>query len=400
MKICAALAAFAGVVVGSTITSAQAAPGDGWVGAWGYATSPATRSVADTLPAGTYRYRIRSSQSGDALRLVLTNPDGAQPLQIASMSVARATNDGFAIDPAQSRPVIFADGPSLTLPGGGTLQTQPVPLNVRAGEDIVVTIDTSAPSTTVAGNAGFPVAFAAGAVDAAGATLVPVKLRPLVSQLAVHNDAATCTIVTFGDSITEGARGTRTDWRGWPGVLARRLMEAGSGAHCGVVNMGISGNRLLRDGRGTAGIDRLERDVASVPGVTHLIVLEGVNDIWRATLPGETPIAAADLIAGYRKLIAFGHARGIRVIGGTITPGSGWKAYDAGMEQIRQDVNVWIRTSGEFDAVVDFDTALRDTSTPPMLKHAFDSGDHLHPGNGGYEAMGRAVPLSLFRAGR
>ncbi|EQB14809.1 SGNH/GDSL hydrolase family protein [Novosphingobium lindaniclasticum] len=401
MKICAALAAFTGLLLATSAISAQSAPADGWVGAWGYATSPATKSVADTLPAGTYRYRIRSSQSGNALRFLLTNPDGAQSLQIVSMNVARAAaKDGFAIDPAQSRQIGFADGPLLTLPGGGTMQTQPVQLNVRAGEDLVVSIVTSAPSTTVAGNAGFPVAFAAGTVDATGAALATVKLRPLVSQLAVHNDAAKCTIVTFGDSITEGARGTRADWRGWPGVLARRLIEAGSGPHCGVVNMGISGNRLLRDGRGTAGVDRLERDVASVPGVTHLIVLEGVNDIWRSTLPGETPIAVADLIAGYRKIIAFGHARGVRVIGGTITPGSGWKAYNAGMEQIRQDTNLWIRTAGEFDAVIDFDAALRDTSTPPAVKPAFDSGDHLHPGNGGYEAMGRAVPLSLFRGSR
>jgi lysophospholipase L1-like esterase len=368
-----------------------------WAGAWGYATSPATRTVRAENPAGTYRYRIRATRSGDALRLVLTNPQGAVPLSISGLSVARAAGkDGFAMD-AASRTAIALDT-TVPIAGGRIVGTRSAALAVRAGEDLIVEIVTSAPSTTVAGNAGFPAAFAPGTVDPGGTGLTAAKLRPLVTQLVVHDPAARCTIVTLGDSITEGARGTRADWRGWPGVLARRLVEQRSGPACGVVNMGISGNRLLRDGRGTAAIDRFDRDVASVPGVSHLIVLEGVNDIWRATLPGQTPVGPEDLIAGYRKLIAAAHARGIRIYGGTITPGLGWKAFTPAMESTRQSVNAWIRGSGEFDAVIDFDAALRDTSNPPMVRRAFDSGDHLHPGNAGYEAMGRAIPLSLFRS--
>lgn len=391
------LTLFAGSALGTCTASAQTGQDAGWVGAWGYATSPATKSVADTVPAGTYRYRIRTSQSGDALRLVLTNPQGADVLQIASVSVAHAAaKDGFAIDPAKVQAVAFSSGPAAALPGGQTLETLSVDRKVRAGDDLIVSIVTSAPSTMVAGNAGFPVAFAAGDVDATGTQFQSVKLRPIVTQIAVHNPAAACTVVTFGDSITEGARGTRADWRGWPGVLARRMVEGRAGPRCGVVNMGISGNRLLREGRGTAGVERLARDVASVPGVTHLIVLEGINDIWRSTLPGETAVGTAELIDGYRTLIRFAHARGIRVIGGTITPGFGWKAFTPAMEDTRQATNAWIRSSGEFDAVIDFDAALRDTSNPPRVLAAYDSGDHLHPGNAGYEAMGRAVPLSLF----
>ncbi|PNU03262.1 SGNH/GDSL hydrolase family protein [Novosphingobium guangzhouense] len=368
-----------------------------WAGAWGYATSPATKSVKGENPAGAYRYRIRVSQSGDALRLTLTNPEGASPLAIAAISVARAVGkDGFALDEASRTPAAIAAAAALK--GGQIAQTLPIALPVRSGEDVIVEIVTSAPSTTVAGNAGFPAAFAPGSVDARGEALQAAKLRPLVTQVAVHNPAASCTIVTLGDSITEGARGTRADWRGWPGVLARRLVDQDKRDNCGVVNMGISGNRLLRDGRGTAAVDRFARDVASVPGASHLIVMEGVNDIWRATLPGESPIGAADLIAGYRKLIAAAHARGMRIYGGTISPGFGWKAFTRDMEELRQATNAWIRTSGEFDAVIDFDAALRDTSNPPMVLRAYDSGDHLHPGNAGYEAMGRAVPLSLFRS--
>jgi len=389
--------AFSALLAAAAAVPSHASAEPGWAGAWGYATSPATRTVRGENPAGTYRYRIRASRSGDALRLVLTNPQGAGPLSIAAIFVARAADkEGFAMD-AASRTAITLDI-DAPIAGGRIVGTRSAALPVRAGEDLIVEIVTSAPSTTVAGNAGFPAAFAPGTVDPDGTGMVAAKVRPLVTQLAVHDPAPPCTIVTLGDSITEGARGTRADWRGWPGVLARRLVERRSGGACGVVNMGISGNRLLREGRGTAAIDRFDRDVASVPGVTHLIVLEGVNDIWRATLPGETAIGPEDLIAGYRKLIAAAHARGIRIYGGTISPGFGWKAFTGEMEITRQSVNAWIRGSGEFDAVIDFDAALRDTSTPPMVQRAFDSGDHLHPGNAGYEAMGRAVPLSLFRS--
>ncbi|WP_395396055.1 SGNH/GDSL hydrolase family protein (plasmid) [Novosphingobium sp. BL-8A] len=379
----------------------RAGTGPEWAGAWGYATSPATGSVKAENPAGTYRYRMRVSQSGDAVRLTVTNPDGAQELKIATITVARAADrDGFALDAQNMRPVTLAAGSGAALSSGQTIVTQPVGLAVKAGDDLIVEIATSAPSTTVAGNAGFPASFAPTTGGAAGATLQTIKVRPLVTQIAVRNPSAPCTIVTLGDSITEGARGTRPDWRGWPGVLARRLTEKHPKSHCGVVNMGISGNRLLRDGRGTAAINRFERDVASVPGVSHLILLEGVNDIWRATLPGEPALTADDLIAGYRKLIAAAHARNIRIIGATITPGFGWKAFTPAMEDIRQKTNAWIRSSGEFDAVIDFEAALRDTATPPVIKRAFDSGDHLHPGNAGYEAMGRAIPLSLFQPAR
>lgn len=411
MKHLFAAALLCGTIAISTAHAEPSENGSGreWAGAWGYATSPATGSVKAENPAGIYRYRMRVSQSGNAVKLTLTNPDGASVLRIAAITVARAAKkDGFATDTPTVRQVGFAAGSGASLPAGQTMDTQPVALTVKAGEDLIVEIATSAPSTTVAGNAGFQASFAETAGDApgdssrdpAGAALQPAKIRPLVTQIAVRNAAAPCTIVTLGDSITEGARGSRPDWRGWPGVLARRLMEQHPKSHCGVVNMGISGNRLLRDGRGTAAVDRFERDVASVPGVSHLIVLEGVNDIWRASLPGESALTTEDLIAGYRKLIAAAHARSIRIIGGTITPGFGWKAFTPAMEDIRQKTNAWIRSSGEFDAVIDFEAAVRDTSTPPMVRRAFDSGDHLHPCNAGYEAMGRAVPLSMFQPAR
>jgi lysophospholipase L1-like esterase len=371
-----------------------------WGGAWGYATSPAINAARDVLPAGSYRYRLRSSQSGDSVRLTFTNPTGAVPLLIGRVSIAKAAGDtGFGLEAATERALLFASGAGARIDGGATLLTLPADFATFAGADLIVTVETRAPSTTVGGNASFPVAFSEVSTAPELSALKPLRLRPFITQLAVRNPSAACTIVTMGDSITEGARGTRTGWRGWPGVLARRLIERG-GRHCGVVNMGISGNRLLREGRGTAAVDRFDRDVASVPNVRHLLLLEGINDIWRAGAPGEPLVTAADLIAGYRTLIEAAHARGIRVIGGTLTPGWHSKYLKPEMEQLRQDVNRWIRSSGSFDGVVDFEAAIRDAGRPPTIRQIFDSGDRLHPGDAGYEAMGRAVPLSLFRVPR
>jgi lysophospholipase L1-like esterase len=341
---------------------------------------------------------MRLSQSGDAMRITFTNPEGALPLSIVRASVARA-GDGFGIDAQSERAVRFNAGEEAVLAAGVSLISRPVPWRVRGGEDIIVTVTTGAESSTVAGNAGFPAAFGVGIADAAASGLAPQKIRPFVTGIALRNPPTTCTIVTFGDSITEGARGSRTDWSGWPGRLAARLV-ASNGRHCGVVNKGISGNRLLRDGRGTAGIDRFKRDVASVPGVTDLIVLEGINDIWHAGQSGEPPVGAADVIAGYRQLIDVAHARGIRIFGGTLTPGWGSKYLTSAAEQVRADVNRWIRASAAFDGVIDFEAAVRDAGTPPAIQPPFDSGDHLHPGDAGYAAMGDAVPLSLFPSRR
>jgi lysophospholipase L1-like esterase len=390
--------ALAAVMAAATVTAAGSAkPAERWGGAWGYATSPATRAVRGTQPAGTFRFRFRVSQSGDGVRLTFTNPEGAVPLQIAGATLARA-GQAFAIDPASERHIGFGGSRTVTIAPGATLTTDAIDWHVRGGDDLTVTVVTAADSSTVGGNAGFPAAFAPGATDAAGTGLTPQKIRPLVTQIAVRNPASTCTIVTFGDSITEGARGTRPDWRGWPGTLSRRLVELGDAPHCGVVNMGISGNRLLRDGRGTAGIARFDRDVASVPGVRYLILLEGINDIWHSAQPGEAPVTPDDLIAGYRTIIAAAHARGIKVIGATLTPGQGSKYLTPDLERTRAAVNRWIRSGQGFDAVIDFEKAIRDDGIPPAIKPPYDSGDHMHPGDDGYEAIGRAIPLSLFRA--
>jgi lysophospholipase L1-like esterase len=382
------------------LASASPALADGtakWGGAWGYATSPATKAVKGELPAGSYRYRLRLSQSGDGLRLSFTNPEGGVPLQVARVSVAPAAGaSGFAVEAGRERPVSFSGAVATTIAAGAVVDSDPVAFVAASGGDVIVTVTTAAPSTTVGGNAGFPLGFSPDAPTPEGTGFTAQKLRPFVTLVAVRNPPATCTIVAFGDSITEGARGTRADWRGWPGALADHLIAAEPRRHCGVVNAGISGNRLLRDGRGTAGINRFERDVASVPGATDLIVLEGINDIWHSAQPGEAPVSADDLIAGYRTLIAKAHARGMRVYGATLTPGAGSKYLTPPLEALREQVNRWIRTARAFDVVIDLEQVVRDDATPPQLRPAYDSGDHLHPGDAGYAAMGQAIPLALF----
>lgn len=390
-----------GAMVLMAAAMSPAAPGtamaETWAGAWGYATSPATGRAKGELPAGTYRFRLRLSTGGDGVKLTLRNPEGAVPLVISRAVVAPASGSrGFEIDPNTAHALSFAGKDGATIAAGSVAVSDDVAFAVRDGGDMIVSVTVSAPSTTVAGNAGFPAAFAQGVTDPAAAiaksVLQEVKLRPFVTMVAVRNPARPCTIVTLGDSITEGARGTVTGWRGWPGAFASQLARHRKGGHCGVVNAGISGNRVLRNGRGTAAVDRFDRDVASVPGASDVILLEGINDIWRAG----GKLSAADLIAGYRVLIRKAHAHGIRVIGGTMTPGWSSKYLRREMEDVREQVNAWIRTGGEFDGVIDFEAAVRDTSAPPQITRAFDSGDHLHPGNAGYQAMGRAVPMSMF----
>jgi len=206
--------------------------------------------------------------------------------------------------------------------------------------------------------------------------------------------AYTLAVATFGDSITDGARSTPDLNNRWPDVLARRL-AARKGPGVAVLNAGISGNRVLGDGAGTSALSRFDKDVLMQTGVTHVLVMEGINDIGLAR-SNPSP-SAADLIAGHKQLIERAHARGLKIYGATLTPFDGAAYYSPEGEAKRQALNEWIRTSGAYDGVVDFDKATRDPAAPSKFLPAYDSGDHLHPGDAGYAAMGNAVDLALFK---
>jgi lysophospholipase L1-like esterase len=223
--------------------------------------------------------------------------------------------------------------------------------------------------------------------------------RPVISAVNVLSSGRPKVVVTLGDSITDGTVNPKTGDRGWPGVLSRRLQNA----NVSVVNAGISGNRLLQSMPmfGAPALSRFDRDVLSVPGVTHIVLLEGINDIGTSGpggMFGDTPLVQPqDLIAAYLQVIARAHEHGIRVIGTTILPFEGAMYYSTEREVVRSAVNQWIRASKRFDGVVDFDAALRNPDSPGKLKAGYDSGDHLHPNAEGQRTMGEVIDLTLFK---
>jgi lysophospholipase L1-like esterase len=228
----------------------------------------------------------------------------------------------------------------------------------------------------------------------------PTRSWYLLSRLEVSAPAQTSAIVTFGDSITDGTRSTVDTNSRWPDELVRRLNAQKGGSRFAVLNEGIAGNQVLGDGAPGAGVNalaRFDRDVLMQAGVSHVIVMEGINDIGLAR-QNPTP-SADDLIAGHKQLIERAHARGLKIFGATLTPFEGAAYFSQEGEAKRQALNQWIRTSGAYDGVIDFDAVTRDPSAPTKIKPEFDSGDHLHPADAGYKAMGAAVDLALFKAG-
>jgi len=237
----------------------------------------------------------------------------------------------------------------------------------------------------------------------------PVAARPLLSAVYIDGPQRSRTVVTLGDSITDAATSTSQEVRGWPGQLALRLAKAGGKVQYGVSNQGIGGNRLLQDGIGVSALGRFDRDVASQPNVSYVIVLEGINDIGLGSSSFEDfkfengklsasgkAVISAELIAAYQQLIARAHALGVKMIGGTLLPFKGSFYFSAERERVRLEVNSWIRNSHAFDAVIDFDQAVRDKADPGRIAEAYDSGDKLHPSDAGYAAMANAIDLRLF----
>jgi lysophospholipase L1-like esterase len=301
--------------------------------------------------------------------------------------------------------------------------SDPVDLDVPALSDLAVSLylPGTVQATTIHGSA-FQTNYVSLAGDFTGAATLPTQRTitswPFLTEVDVSAPGAGA-IVALGDSITDGAVTTVDANRRWPDLLSLRLQttrdQATSPAlralnsRLGVVNRGIGGNRLLRDPGeqplfGRAALARFDRDVLATAGVRHLIVLIGINDIGHpgtGTIPVSEAVTAQDLIAGYRQLIARAHTKGIPVYGATLTPFEGTifpNYYSPEKEAVRQAVNNWIRSSDEFDGVIDFDRAVRDPAHPTRMLPAYDSGDHLHPNDLGMQAMANAIPLDLFRS--
>jgi lysophospholipase L1-like esterase len=386
---------------------ARAAEQNRWVGSW--ASAQQTPEPGNALPAAdltdtTLRQTVPLSLGGKRLRVRLSNAFGHAPLQIDAAHVALAFAAGSPrIRAGSDRSLTFAGHPEVVIPAGAEYWSDPVDLDAPALADLAVTIHLDRPPDGETSHPGSRTTSwlvhgnAVAAEDLGRGTTVLHWFQ--LSGVDVESKGGA--VVALGDSITDG-RGSTTDGDDrWPDQLARRLHAS----NIGVVNAGIGGNRVLLDGLGPNAMARIDRDVLAQSGVSAVIVLEGVNDLGTLTQTGPAPAAAhaalvERLTLAYAQIIAAAHAQGLTVIGGTITPWAGTAVYhpDADNEADRQAVNAWIRAPGHFDAVADFDAALRDPQSPDRLASAYDSGDHLHPSPAGYKAMAAAVPVDALRS--
>jgi lysophospholipase L1-like esterase len=379
-----------------------------WVGTWGAAPAgPQLPANTLTFTDQTVRLIVHTSAGGSRVRIRLSNEMGSTPLRIGTAHIAlraAAAANGADIQAGTDRVLTFSGNAGITIPPGAPALSDPVDLEVPALSDLAVSLylPGTASATTLHGTAS-QTSYVSLPGDFTGAATLPtqrtIRSWPFLTTVDVGGGtAADGAIVALGDSITDGTRGTPDTNNRWPDWLARRLQ--GVGVRMGVVNRGISGNRLVSNpaegslsGRNI--LERFERDVLATAGVRYMTLMIGINDIGNS--PADHPIPAEDLIAGYRQVIARAHARGVAVYGATLTPFEGAGYYSPAKEAVRQAVNNWIRSSGEFDAVIDFDRVTRDPAQPGRFLAAYDSGDHLHPNDQGYQAMGNAVPLELFR---
>ena len=377
-----------------------------WVTAWGASpVAPIANSTA--LNNQTVRLIVRPTIDGDQVRVRIGNTFGARELQVGAASIAVQDN-GATVATDSLRALSFSGRNSVIVPPGAVVLSDPVNLSISGQKSLAVSLhlpqDGILPSAHPGANQTSYVSTTGNFVaDASGTAFgTAIQSWPLLTAIEVQSRAIERVVVTFGDSITDGFKSTVDANRRWPDYLAARLKAAGK--NVAVVNQGISGNRLLHDALGAQprfgqnALARFDRDVLAVSGVTHATVMIGINDIGMggpARNPAEA-VNAEDIIAGYRQLIARAHARGIKIIGATLTPFGDAGYYSAEGEQKRQAVNQWIRTGGAFDAVIDFDAALRDPAKPTHMRPNYDSGDHLHPGDAGYQAMANAVELKFF----
>jgi lysophospholipase L1-like esterase len=378
-----------------------------WVGTWASAQmTPGADSALSPADATdvTLRQIVRVTKGGDTVRIKLSNVMSNAPLRLQNVHVARALSSaGAAIDAASDRTVTFGGMSDIVIPAGADYLSDPVAIPLPDQADLAISFHMAAPPAQQTGHPGSRATsyLARGdhsaEADLPGATAVNHWFHIAgVDVLATPNTRA---IVTFGDSITDGYGITPNSNRRFPDRLAERL----KGHPLTVLNAGIGGNRLLLDGSGANALARFDRDVLSQSGVGYVIVLEGVNDLGMLTKDAPaTPEAHAAMVselkAAYLQMIAKARSHGMKIYGGTITPYMGMDFYHAEpvSEADRQTINSWIRTSGAFDAVIDFDAALRDPARPDHLKPEYDSGDHIHPSEAGYKAMADAVSLTLF----
>jgi len=392
-------------------TTPTPVPAQPWVATWGTSQQipePQNALPPDDLRDSTVRQIVHLSIGGPALRVHLSNAFGTEPLHITAVHIALPISPAAAaIDPTSDHPLTFAGNPDITIPAGAEFISDPLQFPVAPLSNLAVTFHLDAPparETSHPGSRQTTWYIHGDAVSAA--TLTDPKQVDhwfQLSEIDVQAAPSAAAIAILGDSITDG-HGTTTNGNDrWTDVLAARLQSKPATRNIGVSNQGIGGNHLLTDGLGPSALARFDRDILAPAAVRWVIVFEGVNDLGGLAIHAEvSPEAHAAfvqrVIAAYSQIIARAHAHGLRVYGATITPYVGSSFYRPGplSEADRQSVNQWIRATGHFDAVIDFDAVVRDPQHPDQLLPAYDCGDHLHPSPAGYRAMGESIPLGLF----
>ncbi|MFD5111806.1 MULTISPECIES: SGNH/GDSL hydrolase family protein [unclassified Streptomyces] len=356
---------------------------------WGAAADRQSEGPADR----SYRLIVRTSVGGSDLRIRLSNAFGDHPVTFAS-AYAGLRKQGAELVRGSNRRLGFGGAGSVTVPAGETVLSDPLPGKLAALSDLVVSLYvTGAQGPTTGHGMAMQTSYAAAGDHAreegAAHWTDPMGSWYWLDAVSVETASDIGAVVALGDSITDGWQSATDENRRWPDYLSRRLRDASGSTVKGVANEGISGNKVLADGAGQSATSRLRRDVLSQPGVRTVFLFEGINDI-----KAHTGVTVDDMIAGYREIIDRVHAAGVCVVGATVMPYKGWSEYDAEGEAVRQGVNDFIRNSGEFDAVTDFDKTVRSPYDPERMLPVFDGGDHLHPNDKGMQAMADAVDLS------
>ncbi len=379
-----------------------------WVGTWGASAEGGPSSDTPSLKAfddQTIRQVVRISMGGDTVRVRLSNEFGQTSLRIGSARVALSAG-GANIVQGSGRTLTFAGDSSVTIPAGAPMLSDPVVMHLTPLTDVAISLflPDSAPASSY-----HELAMATSYVSARGNhtadAALPVDTTSqswyFVSGVSVRAPSNAMAIVTLGNSITDGYGSTVDANARWPNALARKLGASQLLGRLAVVDQGISGNRILHDMSGPDALSRFDRDVLAQPGVKYVIVMEGINDIGFSSFRDykDQDVSAAEIIAGLQQLIARAHDHGLRIYGATLTPFEGCNYFSAAGEAKREAINRWIRTSGAYDGVIDFDALVRDPAHPTRFLPKYDSGDHLHPGDAGYRAMGEAVDLKLFESG-
>ncbi|MFD7996072.1 SGNH/GDSL hydrolase family protein [Streptomyces mexicanus] len=394
------------VVPLSTATAASAATssaqGQGTrVSAW----SPSMTTGGPSFSNQTIRMVVHSSVAGSGVRITLSNRYSPSPLDIDAVDVAVQASGGEAAR-GTTRNVAFGGSTQVTIPAGEEAVSDVIPISVSAGENLLVSLYVPGTTDTSTWHSdAFDTTYIASGnhtgddgADAFGTTTTSWYY---LAGMDVVSPNAKGTVVAFGDSITDGYHSSTGSYTRWPDFLGRRLEDEPGPQKLSVVDAGIGGNRVLTDvpnlWQGVSALKRFGHDALGQPGVKDVILFEGINDIGNNAGPDGAPLTAQDLIDGYRTLIDEAHAAHVDVIGATLMPDEGNGYYTPDAEALRQDVNQWIRTSGAFDGVVDFDRTMRDPANPTALNPAYDSGDHIHPNDAGMKAMADAIDLRLLR---